>query len=111
MAVKSLHQFFYYHSKYLNSMKYREISMGPSIHIIQCKSSERCLEERTISGLPKGKKREFNWQCLCIHKFLRKEKEEFMQVHDQYSTSLQETIINHLFQAVVVSALTHEEVE
>jgi hypothetical protein len=32
MAVKSL---FYYHSKYLNSMKCREISMGPSIHIIQ----------------------------------------------------------------------------
>jgi hypothetical protein len=38
MAVKSLHQFFYFHSKYLNSMKCREISMGPSIHIIQCKS-------------------------------------------------------------------------
>jgi hypothetical protein len=30
MAVKSLHQFFYYHIKYLNSMKCREISMGPS---------------------------------------------------------------------------------
>jgi hypothetical protein len=39
MAVKSLHQFFYYHNKYLNSMKCREISMGPSIHIIQCKTS------------------------------------------------------------------------
>jgi hypothetical protein len=36
MAVKSLHQFFYYHSKYLNSIKCREISMGPSIHTIQC---------------------------------------------------------------------------
>jgi hypothetical protein len=36
MAVKSLHQFFYYHSKYLNSMKCREISMGPSIGTIQC---------------------------------------------------------------------------
>jgi hypothetical protein len=36
MAVKSLHQFFYYHSKYLNSMKCQEISMGPSIGEIQC---------------------------------------------------------------------------
>jgi hypothetical protein len=37
MAVKSLHQFFYYHSKYLNSMKCREISMGPPIEEIQCR--------------------------------------------------------------------------
>jgi hypothetical protein len=36
MAVKSLHQFFYYHSKYLNSMKCREISMSPSTGEIQC---------------------------------------------------------------------------
>jgi hypothetical protein len=36
MALKSLHQFFYYHNKYLNSMKCQEISMGPSMHIIQC---------------------------------------------------------------------------
>jgi hypothetical protein len=36
MAVKSLRQIFYYHSKYLNSMKCREISMGPSIRTIQC---------------------------------------------------------------------------
>jgi hypothetical protein len=36
MVVKSLHQFLYYHSKYLNSRKCQEISMGPSIHIIQC---------------------------------------------------------------------------
>jgi hypothetical protein len=36
MAVKYLHQFFYYHCKYLNSMKCQEISMGLSIHIIQC---------------------------------------------------------------------------
>jgi hypothetical protein len=36
MTVKSLHQFFYYLSKYLNSMKCREISMGPSIGEIQC---------------------------------------------------------------------------
>jgi hypothetical protein len=36
MVVKSLHQIFYYHSKYLNSMKCREISMGPSIRTIQC---------------------------------------------------------------------------
>jgi hypothetical protein len=36
MAVKNLHQFFYYHNKYLNSMKCQAISMGPSIHIIQC---------------------------------------------------------------------------
>jgi hypothetical protein len=39
MAVKSLHQFFYYHNKYLNSMKCREISMGPSIRTIQCSIS------------------------------------------------------------------------
>jgi hypothetical protein len=39
MAVKNLHQFFYYQNKYLNSMKCREISMGPSIHIIQCSKS------------------------------------------------------------------------
>jgi hypothetical protein len=32
MAIKSLHQIFYYHSKYLNSMKDREITMGPSMH-------------------------------------------------------------------------------
>jgi hypothetical protein len=37
MAVKSLHQFFYYHSKYLNIMKCQEISMGPSIGEIQCR--------------------------------------------------------------------------
>jgi hypothetical protein len=36
MVVKSLYQFFYFHSKYLNSMKCREISMGPSIRTIQC---------------------------------------------------------------------------
>jgi hypothetical protein len=33
---KNLHQFFYYHNKYLNSMKYQEISMGPSKCINQC---------------------------------------------------------------------------
>jgi hypothetical protein len=38
MAVKSLYQFFYYHSKYLNNMKCREISMGPSICTIQCRN-------------------------------------------------------------------------
>jgi hypothetical protein len=37
MAAKSLHQFFYYHNKYLNSMKCQEISMGPSIRTIQCR--------------------------------------------------------------------------
>jgi hypothetical protein len=37
MTVKCLHQFFYSHSKYLNSMKCREISMGPSIRTIQCR--------------------------------------------------------------------------
>jgi hypothetical protein len=36
MAIKSLHQIFYYHNKYLNSMKCQEISMGPSIGEIQC---------------------------------------------------------------------------
>jgi hypothetical protein len=39
MAVKSLHQIFYYHDKYLNSMKCQEISMGPSIQTIQCDKS------------------------------------------------------------------------
>jgi hypothetical protein len=39
MAVKKLHQFFYYHNKYLNSMKCREISMGPSKCTIQCKTT------------------------------------------------------------------------
>jgi hypothetical protein len=28
MAIKSLHQFFYYQNKYLNSMKCQEINMG-----------------------------------------------------------------------------------
>jgi hypothetical protein len=36
MAIKSLDQFFYYHSKYLNSVKCREISMSPSKCTIQC---------------------------------------------------------------------------
>jgi hypothetical protein len=36
MAIKSLHQIFNYHRKYLNSMKWQEISMGPSIRTIQC---------------------------------------------------------------------------
>ena len=35
MVVKSLYQFFYYHNKYLNSMKCREISIGSFIRIIQ----------------------------------------------------------------------------
>jgi hypothetical protein len=38
MAIKNLHQFFYYHSKYLNNMKYREISIDPFIHIIRCRT-------------------------------------------------------------------------
>jgi hypothetical protein len=38
MAVKSLHQFFYYHS----SMKCQKISMGPFIHIIQCSRCHVC---------------------------------------------------------------------
>jgi hypothetical protein len=38
MVVKILHQF-YYHSKYLNSMKCQEISMGPSIRTIRCSRS------------------------------------------------------------------------
>jgi hypothetical protein len=37
MVVKNFHQIFYYHSTYLNSMKCREINIGPSIHIMQCK--------------------------------------------------------------------------
>jgi hypothetical protein len=38
MPIKSLHQIFYYHSKYLNSMKCREISMGPSKCTNQCRT-------------------------------------------------------------------------
>ena len=30
MVRKSLHQFFYYHNKFMKSMKCREISMDPS---------------------------------------------------------------------------------
>jgi hypothetical protein len=37
MVVKILHQFFYYHNKYLNNVKCREISMGPSKCTIQCR--------------------------------------------------------------------------
>jgi hypothetical protein len=36
IAIKSAYQFFYYHNKYLNSMKCLEISMGPSKCTIQC---------------------------------------------------------------------------
>jgi hypothetical protein len=39
-----MHQFFYYHSKYLNSMKYQEISMGPSIRTIQCSETSSSLD-------------------------------------------------------------------
>jgi hypothetical protein len=35
MEIKSLNQIFYYHNKYLNSVKCREISMGPSKCTIQ----------------------------------------------------------------------------
>jgi hypothetical protein len=41
MAIKSLHRFFNYHNKYLNSVKCQEISMGPSKCTIQC-SVQRC---------------------------------------------------------------------
>ena len=40
MAIKkftSIFKIFYYHSKYLNSMKCQKISMGPSIRITQCR--------------------------------------------------------------------------
>jgi hypothetical protein len=36
MVVKNLYQFFYYHSKYLSSVKCQEISIGPSKCTIQC---------------------------------------------------------------------------
>jgi hypothetical protein len=36
MAVKSLHQLFYYYNKYLNNLKCQEISMGPSKCTIHC---------------------------------------------------------------------------
>jgi ribosomal protein S17 len=49
MAVKNLHRFFYYHSKYLNSMKCREISMGPSIHIIQCRAMVQYALQKGLS--------------------------------------------------------------
>jgi hypothetical protein len=39
MAVKVLHQLFYYHSKYLNSVKCQEISMDPYKCTIQCKTN------------------------------------------------------------------------
>jgi hypothetical protein len=42
MVVKSLHQFFYYHNKYLNSMKCWQISMGPSKCTNQCRSIVQC---------------------------------------------------------------------
>jgi hypothetical protein len=38
MAVKSLHQFFHYHNKYLNSMKCQEIRMGSSKCTIRCRN-------------------------------------------------------------------------
>jgi hypothetical protein len=37
MTVKVYINFFSYHGKYLNSMKCREISMGPSIGTILCR--------------------------------------------------------------------------
>jgi hypothetical protein len=54
MAVKSLYQFFYYHSKYLNSVKCQEISMGPSIRTIQCRNcvpelDADCRQQQSIS--------------------------------------------------------------
>jgi hypothetical protein len=52
MAVKSLHHFFYYRSKYLNSMKCREIIMGPSIRIIQCSS---LVQKKKLKKLKKLK--------------------------------------------------------
>jgi hypothetical protein len=42
IAVKSLHQFFYYHSKYLNSVKCLEISMAPSKCINHCSLLSLC---------------------------------------------------------------------
>jgi hypothetical protein len=50
MAVKSLHQIFYYHSKYLNSMKCQEISNGPSIRTIQCSTSSFCTAKYRDTG-------------------------------------------------------------
>jgi hypothetical protein len=55
MAVKSLHQFIYYYSKYLNSMKCREISMSPStgeilfsIHIADISTKAVCITKQRI---------------------------------------------------------------
>ena len=40
MAVKSLHRFFYHHSKYLNSMKCREICNSPTRVIQRSRSRD-----------------------------------------------------------------------
>jgi hypothetical protein len=67
MAIKSLHQFFYYHSKYLNRMKCQEISMGPSIRTIQCrtiKSKTTCVTK--VEEM-------YMWQWRNEHKYLEKE--------------------------------------
>jgi transaldolase len=42
MGVKSLRQFFYYLSKYLNSMKCQKISLGPSKCTIQYSFQKLC---------------------------------------------------------------------
>jgi hypothetical protein len=57
MAVKSLHQIFYYHSKYLNSMKCREISMGPSIRTIQCTNPGKFKQGTCVLFVAKEKKK------------------------------------------------------
>jgi hypothetical protein len=67
MAVKSLHQFFYYHSKYLNSMKCQEISMGPSKCTIQCRSRPSKKESIT------KEEEMYIWQWRNEHNYLEKE--------------------------------------
>jgi hypothetical protein len=45
-AVKNLHQFFYYHNKYLNSMKCQEINMDPSQCTIHCRHNSHMMHQR-----------------------------------------------------------------
>jgi hypothetical protein len=74
MAVKNLHQFFYYQSKYLNSMKCREISMGPSIGEIQCSSSR--------SSGNKSSPIDSNLQDSCTDKLQRLEYDDIYRPPD-----------------------------
>ena len=77
MVVKSLYQFFYYHSKYLNSMKCQENSMSPSKCTIQCSTkaefsmTDPLSEEVRNSSFPPHWFTVFIWcQSLILQIFL-----------------------------------------